>query len=463
MSATRTMANYISNLKFEDLSPNVAEKGRLAVLDGVGNAIGGYGVELATTFLSLAKETGSSNEGATLIGDGSKVSVSMGAFGNGALATMLDFCDDRGMGRLAAWLGAMAVPAALAAGEPRGISGKELITSVVAGYECGARLLDSMDVSFEQGEKVWGETLSVFAASAAAGRALGLGEDEMLSNLGMAGIYTPVPGARKWMGDPGLRPMKDIKQGWGWMCMTGTFAAVSAQKGLKMLQPNNILDGDKGLWRMLAMDSFKEELLTSTLGQKYYIEDFSSKMQPGCTTTHPAIMAVEDLSKAHSIAVTDIERIEVITNYSESIGMEDQAPVSLADREFSTPYQVAAALVAGEPGPNWYTEKTANSREMSDMIKRVTLSFDEECELAYRDQGLFTTKVSIITKSGETYYQRVDLPILEDKSDGLRKKFLTTAVQVVDNERAQNIVSTLDNLADVGNISELTRQLRFSN
>ena len=462
MSTTRTLASYISKLKYEDLPPAVAEKGRLAVMDGVGNAIGGYGVDLSRTFLALAKETGGGKGDATLIGDGSRVSVSMGAFGNGALATMLDFCDDRGMGRLAAWLGAMAVPAALASGESRGISGKELITSVVAGYECGARLLDSMDVSFEQGEKVWGETLSVFAAAGAAGRALGLGEDEMLSALGMAGIYTPVPGARKWMGDPGLRPMKDIKQGWGWMCMTGTFAAVSAQKGLKMLQPNNILDGDKGLWRMLAMDSFKEELLTSGLGQKYYIEDFSSKLHPGCTTTHPAIIAVEGLTKEHNIAVSDIERIEVITNESESIGMEDQAPVSLADREFSTPYQVAAALVAGEPGPNWYTESTARSPEMADMIKRVTLSFDEECERAYREEGLFTTKVTVLTKAGQRHNQRVDMPRLEDQAGGLKNKFLTTASQVTDRGQAQKILSTLDNLESVGKVSELTEQLRFS-
>ena len=122
-------------------------------------------------------------------------------------------------------------PAALAAGEPRSISGKELIACVVTGYEVCARILYSMDMTFEKFEKISGETSSVFASAAAAGRALGLDEDGMLSNLSMAGIYTPVPGGRKWIGDEGLRPMKEIKQGWAWMCMIGTFTAVFRSGG----------------------------------------------------------------------------------------------------------------------------------------------------------------------------------------------------------------------------------------
>ena len=38
--------------------------------------------------------------------------------------------------------------------------------------------------------------------------------------LGMAGIYTPVPAYYKWIGDEGLTPRKDIKQGWAWLSMT---------------------------------------------------------------------------------------------------------------------------------------------------------------------------------------------------------------------------------------------------
>ena len=42
MSTTRTLASYLSNLKYEDLPPAVIERGKVAILDVVGNAIGGY-------------------------------------------------------------------------------------------------------------------------------------------------------------------------------------------------------------------------------------------------------------------------------------------------------------------------------------------------------------------------------------------------------------------------------------
>ena len=47
MSSTQTLASYLSKLKYEDLPPSVVEKGKVAILDVVGNAIGGYGLNLS--------------------------------------------------------------------------------------------------------------------------------------------------------------------------------------------------------------------------------------------------------------------------------------------------------------------------------------------------------------------------------------------------------------------------------
>ena len=457
MSSTRTLASYLSNMKYEDLPPEVVEKGKMAIVDVVGNCIGGYPLDLSRTFLELSKELGGGREQATLIGDGTKVSSPMAAFGNGALSTMLDYCDAHrsDSGRCPAWAGTMAVPAALAVGEARGISGKELVTSVVAGYECMARALHSMDMSFERTQEIGGETVSVFAAAGAAARALALGEDETLSTLGMTGIYTPVPAWYKWVGDEGLIPRKDIKQGWAWMCMTGAFAAVSAQKGLKALQENNVLDGDNGLWRMLGMDILKEEQLTAGLGEKYHIPDFLTKLYPGCAITHTAIAGVTGLVKDNSIGPGNIEAIEIITNKQDGIGFGDKDPKGLSDIEFSMPYQISAALLAGDKGPGWYTDKVARSPEISDMMNRVSLSFDEECEQVFRETRRRMSKVAVLTKAGQRYTSRVDRVGYGEDADQVRDKFITTTSQVIDRARIDRILSTVDNLEAVGNISEL--------
>ena len=457
MSTTRTLASYLSNFKYEDLPPSVVEKGKIAIMDVLGNSIGGYPLNLSKTFLDVAKESGGGRGEATLIGDGTRVSIPLAAFGNGALSSMLDYADyfPSESGRCGIWPGALAVPAALAAGEARGISGKELITSVVAGYECATRIIHSMDMSLERVQLLNGETTSVFAAAGAAGRALGLGEDEMLSTLGMAGIYTPVPAWYKIISDEGLSPRKDIKQGWAWMCMTGAFAAVSARTGLKMLQENNILDGEKGLSVMLGMDIFKEERITEGLGQTYHIHQFTSKVYPGCAVTFTAIMGVTDLVKDHRIDLGDIKGIEVITNKHDGIQFDNQEPVGLPDMEFSTPYQISAALFAGDGGPNWYSDSTAKSREVTDMTKRVTLSFDEECERAFRDSQLRMSKITVLTKSGQRYNKRVENFRVAQSADEIRNKFIATTSQVIEKDQIDKLLTTVDNLEGVGRVSEL--------
>lgn len=448
MSSTRTLASYLSGLRFEDLPREVVDKAKLAILDAVGNCIGGYPLALSRTFLDLAGGLGGGRSEATLIGDGGRVSAPAAAFGNAALTTMLDYCDytRSESGRCATWLGAMAVPAALAAGELRGISGRELVASVVAGYEGAARIVHSMDMTLEQSQKVGGETLSVFAAVCAAGRALGLDEDEMLSAVGMAGIYTPVPGWYKWVGDEGLTPRKDIKQGWAWMCMTGTFAAVSARQGLRMLQENHILDGDKGISSMVGMDIFHEERLTADLGSTYHLPQFTSKLYPGCAITHTAISGVLEIARDHGVTPGDVERIEVVTNEQDGIGFDDRDPRGLSDIQFSMPYQVAAALAAGDGGPGWYSEATASSPRVRDLARRVELSFDDECERLFRESHLRVSKVAVHTTSGERYTRRVDRVGHVSEAADIRSKFTTTASQVIDADHVSRILDTVDTL-----------------
>ncbi len=463
MSATRTLASYLSKLKYEDLPPEVAEKGKLCILDALGNCIGGYALKLSKTFLELSKDLGGGIDEASLIGDGTKVSVSMAAFGNGALTTALDYSDyvHSQTGRIPLWLGAMAVPATLAAAESRNISGKELIASVVAGYECSARVLDSMDYTEEASQIVNGETISVFAAAGGAGRALGLDEDQMFSNLGMTGIYTPVPALLKWSRDEGLNPRKDIKQGWAWMCMTGAFAAVSAQKGFNMLQPNGILDGDKGLWRMLGMDIHREELLTAGLGETFHTLKFHTKIVPGCAATHTAAVGAMALAKEHNIDAGDIEKIDVVTNKSGAVGFGNQSPVTEVEREFSVPYQVSAALLAGDKGPNWYLDKTANRPEVASLVKRVNMGYDDDCEKVWLETRFRMSKISLTTKSGQRFSTEVKSPGQGRTREQITNKFVTTTSQVIDKSHVEKLRSTIENLDQVERVSELVDLLRF--
>src|SRR5208282_4596830 len=82
--------------------------------------------------------------------------------------------------------GAPVMPASLAIGELAGASGKELITSVVVGYETEARVGSAVNPSHYQYWHTTG-TCGTFGAAAASGRLLRLDQEKMVNTLGIAG------------------------------------------------------------------------------------------------------------------------------------------------------------------------------------------------------------------------------------------------------------------------------------
>jgi 2-methylcitrate dehydratase PrpD len=456
-SATRELARYVRGIQLVDVPQTVVHQAKLVVIDVLGNSIGGSALPLADAFVALADHVGGGRQAARVIGDGRWLSTPMAAFANAALATMLDYADLHftDSGRRYSWLGALAVPAALVCGEANRITGAEFLASVVAGYEGGARVVHSMDSTLEQEEMINGATYSLFAAVTAAGRSLALNEDEMLSAIGMAGIYTPVAAGYKWMGDEGLTPRKDIKQGWAWQCHLAVFAAESARAGLRMLQPNNILDGDHGLWSMLGMDVFRPERLVEDMGDRYYLQEFMSKALPGCAVTHAAMAAVTGLVHDNGIDIDRIDRIDVSTNRWEGIGFDDPDPIGLSDRQFSMPYQVAAALVGGEAGPNWYQDELAADPRLIRLTRSVHLSFDDESD-SIRRQGLkWMCKVRVQTADGTTFHRQIEDGDRVRTADEVRAKFRRTVLQVTTSERVEEILNAIDGIENMTDLDPL--------
>jgi 2-methylcitrate dehydratase PrpD len=89
--------------------------------------------------------------------------------------------------------GVMIIPAALAVAETRGLSGRDLITAVVAGYEIEAAMTaDFIPRSNEQGFRS-SPTYGPFGAAMGAGRALGLSEVQATQAIGVAATFARVP------------------------------------------------------------------------------------------------------------------------------------------------------------------------------------------------------------------------------------------------------------------------------
>ena len=465
MSVTRELAEYIAKIQPGDLSERTLVQAKLLVIDALGNAIGGLPFDLARTFSELAAEVGGGTHQATIIGGGGKVSIPGASFANTALSTMLDYSDFfvSESGRCPIWVGPLVVPAALAAGESTRIPGAEFLASVVAGYECAARIQTSMDMSVERAKQANGETLSVFGALGGAGRALRLSEDEMLSAIGMAAIYTPVPAIHKWSHDAHLTPRRDIKQGWAWMSNVGAFAAVSAKRGLRALQTNNVLDGDLGLWRMLGMDSFNERAITSGMGSRYYIDNFITKGNPGCHQTFCAAVGLQAILRDEKIDLANVKSIVVGTDRLNALDASsderDIDSMSVVDKEFSLRYQAAAAAVIGmeNRGPRWYGEEASSHPDIRSLMSKIRVSYDEESEKFRVDNPMKRReKITIETVDGGVFSEAktTGSSLIQDESE-IRQKFNRTVSQVVGKEKSEEILQMLDHLDEADSICTL--------
>jgi 2-methylcitrate dehydratase PrpD len=464
-SATWTLADYSASAKFDDLPGEVVQKAKDIFLDALSNAIAGGSLELSSRFLDIAKKMGTGSPESTLIGTGAKVSAPYAAFGNAALVTMLDFIGGYSGVSWPVWVAGVGVPAALAATEKSGASGKDLLTSFVVGVEVSSRISDSMSFSPSRLVQVMGDSSVVFSAAVSAAKALNASLEEMVSTIGMAGVYAPVSSVRKFL-DKGCHPVRDIKQAWAWKSMTGVFAAESAKAGLQMTQDDNILDGDTGFWAMVGADGFREEELTKDLGKKYNIMSVATKSISGCAFTHAPLVAVSKILTEKNLAKEDVDRVEVWVDTLNGSGLTAKEPAGVVEAEFSLPYQISVSLLKIPPGPKWYSKDMLENPEILDFARKVDVITDDSLTQTYNEaqtswqktavEKKLVSKVVVHAKSGKFYEEMADFRKVLRTHDEYQAKFLALASQVASKERTMQIMRTVDKLDSVEHLSELT-------
>ncbi len=142
MTATGELARFIHQLEFEDLPKYVVTAVKRCILDHLGCIQGGSRTLIGKKVAQLVGRLGGRRE-STILGTGILTSCALVSFANSEIANSLDY-DDRL--RPTGHPGAVAIPPAIAVGETQHVTGAQLITSVVLGY----------DVSTESGEHYHG-------------------------------------------------------------------------------------------------------------------------------------------------------------------------------------------------------------------------------------------------------------------------------------------------------------------
>ena len=167
---TRQLANFAADYPYDDLPADVIERTKLLIFDITGVMVRArHDAESTSSMISAVERLGLASGSCSVLGDERGYSPTAAALVNGTLAHSLDFDDTHAAGSLHS--SAPIVPAAIAAAELVGASGRDLIIACVVGYEVQIRLALALNPSehYDRGFHPTA-TCGVFGAAAAAGR-----------------------------------------------------------------------------------------------------------------------------------------------------------------------------------------------------------------------------------------------------------------------------------------------------
>ncbi len=183
VAVTAELAKRASALAWRDFPDDLIERTKQCLLDWFAVTVAGAQEELTDILVREAIEDGAKGM-ASLVGRSETTLPSTAALINGAASHALDY-DDVNFA-MHGHPTVTVVPALLALGEQRKASGRLFVESFVAGYETAGRIGLLVEPSHYARGFHATATVGSFSATAAAGRMLGLSDEQLAVAFGIA-------------------------------------------------------------------------------------------------------------------------------------------------------------------------------------------------------------------------------------------------------------------------------------
>ena len=225
MEVTRILARYVVNSRAADIPASVKHEAVRSIVNWLGCAVGGAKHEAVECALAALTPFAGPKQ-ASVLGREDKTDILNAALMNGITSHVFDF-DDTHLPTIIHPSGPVA-SALFALAEYRPVTGAELLHAFILGVEVECRIGNAVYPNhYDVGWHITG-TAGVFGAAAAAGKLLGLNEQQMMWALGIAG--TQSSGFREMFGThcKSFHP--------GRAAQNGLASALLARKELHQLQ-----------------------------------------------------------------------------------------------------------------------------------------------------------------------------------------------------------------------------------
>jgi 2-methylcitrate dehydratase PrpD len=444
---TEVLARHFVGLHYDDLPHDVVEFCKLCILDMIGVSLRGSGMEYNKILATYLKETGGKEE-ATVVGYNFKTSCAQAGLINGSIGHSLQL--DDGEMKSCAHLNCEIIPAALALGEREHCSGKDFITSIVAGNEGSIRIGSAVNPSHNQRGFSPNGTIGVFGAAIAAGKVLNLSENAMADAIASAAMQSA--GLEQFVHDGSDATFLNA----GHATQAGIQAALLAKKGFT--GSRKILEGIKGFCRAYS-DEYDIDLISKDLGKDYRILGTYFKFYPTCWYIQPALDAV--LSIVDEFSPSDVKEVTVKTYPIPLITIDNPSPSTESAATLSMQYAVGAAIVHGEAGPDEFFGDKMNKEQINSLMKRIHVVDGGKELLEYAPEA--SGAIVIITlKNGkklEARTRKVKGDVGNFTKRDLLMKFDTLTSPIIDEERQRKIKKLVESLESIENVERLATLL----
>jgi 2-methylcitrate dehydratase PrpD len=398
MGPTEALVQYVVKARYEDLPEEVVEKSKWILLDSIGCALAGAQTKMGRVVMDQVKALGGKNE-STVFGKRIRTNSVWAGYCNAILMDALDY-EETALAHPCATI----IPAGFAVGEAVGATGRNLILSIVLGFEVSQRIGLAVLPSPEVGNRVAVFfAFHSFGACVAGGKLMRLSPPQMLNAFGYTGATTPVPTwISRWE-----RPLHWVKNDYGEQTRAGILGVLLSKRGF--IGPQKVLDGDLGFWRMVGSDRFDPEEATRDLKASYRILNDTFKPYPACRWFHAALDGLQEIMAENSFSPAEVEKITVKT-FKDAADLLDYRPKALVDGEFSLPYGMAMVLLRKKPGPSWYSVRNLRSAEAAAAMAKVTTEVDPEAERRYVHERRLSATVHVRLRTGREFTRKVAAP-----------------------------------------------------
>ncbi len=432
-----------------DIDTLLADKARTCLQDLIGCAFESLGKPWSRQAQALAAPVASMSQvglrGATVIGQAQAVSPLDAAFVNAVMGHGL-VREDMHSASIS-HLGVAVLPAVLALSQQVRVSGRDLLSAVVVGYEVGARVGRAlMDARIARVFRPTGIT-GPLAAAAAGARLLGLNVEQTTHAIALAANTTG--GFNEWGHTGGSEMYFHV----GYAARSGVSSALLARAGA--FGSPSALDGQAGLF---ASHSKREQALgVSLFDGGAEILSVYHKPVPACNFAQTASQAALALAQGGQCPVDQIRSItiRVPSAGAQYPGCDFRGPYDhVLQAKMSIQYNVVTALMCAD-----ITE--ANFDLLDDptlhaLLANTHLEIDHDMTQAYPEhQG---GGVLVTLKDGRQLEKRL-VDVVNATPQEVYERFSSAARTVVGPSRAERIGNLLDNLEHLDDAGQLAAAL----